>query len=165
MTHYSEEFKESIVQKMMPPNAISVTELVKEAGISDSTLYKWRNDYQNKGIAIPANNSKPESWSAEDKLAVVFETLPLNEENLSEYCRSKGLYVEQIKQWKQMALSGYQTNTLIAKKKNNDYKKEQLKVKKLEAELRRKDKALAETATLLVLSKKCQAIWGESEDD
>jgi len=39
------------------------------------------------------------------------------------------------------------------------------KIKKLERELNRKEKALAETATLLVLSKKWEAIWGETEED
>jgi len=35
----------------------------------------------------------------------------------------------------------------------------------LKKELRRKDKALAETAALLVLQKKVRAIWGNDEDD
>ena len=43
-------------------------------------------------------------------------------------------------------------------------KKDRQRIKKLEAELNRKEKA-AETAALLVLSKKCHAIWGESEED
>jgi hypothetical protein len=38
-------------------------------------------------------------------------------------------------------------------------------LRQLEAELRRKDRALAETAALLVLSKKMQALWGDNEDD
>ena len=114
---------------------------------------------------MPADSSNPESWSSEDKLAVVFETMPLNEADLSEYCRSKGLYAEQIEQWKQAALSGYQRPAQKTKHKAHDHKKEQKKIKKLEAELRRKEKALAETAALLVLSKKCQAIWGVSEEN
>jgi hypothetical protein len=35
----------------------------------------------------------------------------------------------------------------------------------LKKELRRKDKALAETTALLVLKKKAASIWGEPEDD
>ena len=37
--------------------------------------------------------------------------------------------------------------------------------KELEKELARKDKALAETAALLALKKKAEAIWGDDEDD
>jgi hypothetical protein len=37
-------------------------------------------------------------------------------------------------------------------------------MKALERELRRKERALAEAAALLTLSKKARAIWGEDED-
>ncbi len=165
MQRYSKEFKDSIIQKMMPPNAVSVPDLVKETGVTDSTLYNWRKEYRNQGVAVPADNSNPENWSAEDKLAVIVETMPLNEVELSEYCRSKGLYAEQVEQWKQAALTGCQSKTHVVKQRVHDHKKDQKKIKKLEAELTRKEKALAETAALLVLSKKCQAIWGENEED
>jgi transposase-like protein len=55
---------------MMPPNAVSVPQLCKETGVSDVTLYKWEKEYRNKGIAVPGDNSKPDDWTAEDKLAV-----------------------------------------------------------------------------------------------
>ena len=42
MQRYPEEFKESIIQKMMPPNATSVPKLAKETGVTDTTLYNWR---------------------------------------------------------------------------------------------------------------------------
>ena len=38
-------------------------------------------------------------------------------------------------------------------------------IKGLKKELRRKEKALAETAALLVLQKKVSEIWGNDEDD
>jgi len=162
---YSEEFKESIIQKMMPPNAVSVSKLVKETGVSDVTLYKWRKDYRNQGIAVPADKSKPDQWAAEDKLAVVIETASLNEVKLSEYCRRKGLYPEQISEWKISALSGYQDSRQMNKEKARFQHQDKKKIKLLESELRRKEKSLAEAATLLVLSKKCEAIWGVNEED
>ncbi len=166
MSHkYSTEFKESIIKKMMPPNPISVSQLVKETGVSDVTLYKWRKDYRNLGIVVPANQYKPDQWTAEDKLAVVIETASLNEAQLSEYCRSKGLYPEQVNEWKTSALTGYQNSQQLKQEKTLNQQHNKKKIKQLEAELRRKEKALAETAALLVLSKKCQAIWGESEED
>ena len=39
------------------------------------------------------------------------------------------------------------------------------RIKELEWEIRRKDKALAEAAALLVLKKKAEAIWGALDDD
>lgn len=162
---YSEEFKESVIKKMMPPNPVPVSQLVKETGVSDVTLYKWRKDYRDQGIAVPANRNNPNQWAAEDKLAVVIETAALNQVQLSEYCRSKGLYPEQIHEWKTSALSGYQNSRQLNKQKNLDQQRDKKQLKRLESELRRKEKALAETAALLVLSKKCQAIWGEHEEE
>jgi transposase len=47
------------------------------------------------------------------------------------------------------------------KKASSDSKR----VRELEKQLRRKDKALAEIAALLVLPKKVQAICGDEDDD
>ena len=113
---------------------------------------------------MPADNSNPENWSADDKLAVVIETAALNETQLSEYCRSKGLYAEQIVQWKAAALSGYQHSEQVEKEKARSRQEDKKQIRKLESELRRKEKALAETAALLVLAKKCEAIWGDEEN-
>lgn len=150
---------------MMPPNSKSIRQLSSETGVSDVTLYKWRKSFRDKGVVVPGDNSKPESWAAGDKLAVVIETASLNEVELSEYCRSKGLYKDQINQWKIEALSGYE-KSILAKKSQSLYRREdKQKIKILERELNRKEKALAETAALLVLSKKWEAIWEENEED
>lgn len=162
---YSDEFKESAIKKMMPPNSISIPKLSSETGVSDVTLYKWRKSYRNKGVAVPGDKSKPANWSAGDKLAVVIETASFNEVELSEYCRSRGLYKEQISRWKIEALSGYERSSQVRKTQSQDRREDKQKIKKLERELNRKEKALAETAALLVLSKKWEAVWGENEED
>ena len=162
---YSEDFKESIIKKMMPPKPVSVPELCRETGVSNVTLYKWRKDYQNRGVAVPTKKKKSETWSAEDKLAVVIETASFNEIQLSEYCRNKGLYKEQIDKWKIAALSGYENSVQLKKTQIHHRRQDKQKIKKLERELNRKEKALAETAALLVLSKKWEANWGENEED
>ncbi len=162
---YSEEFKESVIKKMMPPNSVAVSKIAQDTGVSDVTLYKWRNTFRNRGLAVPGDKQAPENWTAADKLAVVIETASMNEAQLGEYCRSKGLYPEQIAQWKDSAISGYQHSREVEKDKARGRREDKTKIKRLESELRRKDKALAETAALLVLSKKLEAIWGESEED
>jgi transposase-like protein len=98
-------------------------------------------------------------------LAVVIETVSFNEVQLSEYCRRKGLYQEQIEQWKSAALSGFQQSRQRKQEKLRLRREDKKTIKNLERELKRKDKALAETAALLVLSKKCEAIWGVNEED
>jgi transposase-like protein len=162
---YSDEFKESVIKKMMPPSPKSIPQLCSETGVSDVTLYKWRKTYRNKGVAVPGDKSKPDIWTAEDKLAVVIETASFNEVQLSEYCRSKGLYKDQIDQWKIAALSGYETVDNRKKDQSRYRREDKQEIKTLKRELHRKEKALAETAALLVLSKKCEAIWGVKEED
>ena len=114
---------------------------------------------------MPADPSNPESWSGENKLAVVIETAALNEEELAKYCRRKGLYVEQISRWREAAIAGAQTLRPLSAEERRELQQERKKTRQLEKEFRRKDKALAETAALLVLQKKAQAIWGDGEDD
>jgi predicted NodU family carbamoyl transferase len=116
-------------------------------------------------VVVPGDKSKTENWAAGDKLAVVIETASLNELQLSEYCRSKGLYKERIALWKLEALSGYERSTQVKKTQSLHRREDKQKIKKLERELRRKEKALAETADPLVLSKKWEAIWEENKED
>ncbi len=163
--HYSLEAKEAIVRRMLPPTSVIITDLCKETGVARSTIYKWKKDYLNKGIAVPSNKSKSINWSAQNKLAVVIETASMNAVELNEYCRHKGLYPDQITQWKQSALLGYQHRDNHIKEQNRHSQEDKQKIKSLETELRRKDKALAETAALLVLSKKFEAIWGGNEEN
>jgi transposase len=100
-----------------------------------------------------------------DKFAVVLETAQLNEAELAEYCRLKGLFVEQIAVWRDAcqeanAQLGAQSREELAQSKGD-----RKRIKELEKELRRKEKALAEAAALIILRKKAQAIWGDGEDD
>jgi len=165
MPKYNDEFKEQVVRKMMPPNAMSVAQISRDTGVSDVTLYNWRNRFRHKGQAVPADPSNPENWSGENKLAVVIETAALNAEELAEYCRQKGLYVEQIAHWREAAAAGAATQRPLSVAERRELQQERKKNRKLAKELRRKDRALAETAALLVLQKKAQAIWGDEEDD
>ncbi len=164
MTQYSEEFKASIIVKMLPPNNVPVPQLVRETGIPKDTLYTWRNKHR-KALVDTTTAQPPASGqlSSEEKYTAVIESASLNEVELSEYCRRKGLYPEQISAWRNACM---QANASQAPKVDRPRLKAQAKhIKQLEAELRRKDKALAETAALLVLKKKVQEIWGEFEDE
>ena len=165
MSKYSEGFRERAVQMMMAPEAKSVAQVSRETGASEQTLYNWRNRLRHEGKAVPADPSNPESWNGENKLAVVIETAALNAEELAEYCRGKGLYVEQIARWREAAIAGAETQRPLSATERRELLQDRKKIRQLEKELRRKEKALAEAAALLLLQKKTQAIWGASEDD
>ncbi|WP_215796668.1 hypothetical protein [Paludibacterium yongneupense] len=96
---------------------------------------------------------------------VVVETLSMSEIELSEYCRAKGLFPEQVKQWREISIQAHaeaDTTDAASTQQNKVLRKQN---KRLEREILRKDKALAEAAALLILQKKVRALWGDNEDD
>jgi transposase-like protein len=160
MNQYSEELKASLIARMLPPNNVSVAELVRETGIPKDTLYTWRRNAQ-KGHA-PAQEKPADGLSSEEKFNVVLETASLNEVELGEYCRRKGLFPQQIDAWREICK---QAHAPLAPKADRQKLRNQAKeIKSLDAELRRKEKALAEAAALLVLQKKVRALWEEPEE-
>jgi len=165
MKRYSLERKEVAIQKMMPPSNTPISALAVETGITEVTLYNWRKQAKSRGLAVPGDGKNAESWSSSDKFAVVLETAALNEAELAEYCRKKGLYAEQISMWKLACIRANATAAEQGKTFKEQTKKDKKRIKVLEVDLRRKEKALAETAVLLVLRKKANAIWGKSEDE
>ena len=163
MARYSEERKQAAIEKMMPPQNRPISELAKETGISDVTLYHWRKQARARGMAVPGDGRNPENWSPEDRFAVVVDTIALNEAELAEYCRRKGLFVEQIAAWKQACIQGTMADAPGASREQA--RRDRKRIRQLEGELRYKEKALAETAALLVLRKKAEAIWGKEGDE
>ena len=162
MTRYSNELKASVIQKMMPPQNVPIAQLAQETGITEATLYAWRKQAKSQGVPVPGDGQNPEQWRSEDKFAVVLETAALNETELAEYCRKKGLYPGQVEQWKSTCLQANANETEHRKTLSDERKSDKKQIMVLQQELNRKDKALAETSALLVLSKKARAIWGST---
>ena len=142
---------------MLPPNNTAIRQLSQEEGISEATLHKWRAEARGKGQLLPDADAGPEGWSSRDKFAAVLETAALNEADLAEYCRKRGLFPEQITAWRgacEQTNDWYRSSVAWISQANREEKK---RVRTLERDL-------AETAALLVLRKKAQAIWGDGED-
>ncbi|KXS52288.1 MAG: putative IS3 family mobile element-associated protein [Marinobacter sp. T13-3] len=161
---YSAERREAVLKKMLPPNNRSIREIAEEEGISEATLYNWRKAARAEGRLLPDGDQSPEGWTAADKFAAVVETAALNEAELSAWCRERGLYPEQIRQWRQACEQANDWDRTQNDRLRQARKTDQQRLKELERELKKKEKALAETAALLVLSKKAKAIWGDGED-
>jgi transposase len=90
---------------MLPPHSMAIRQLSREEGISEATLHKWRSEARGKGQLLPDADAGPEGWSSRDKFAAVLETAALNEADLSEYCRTRGLYPAQITAWRTSAIA------------------------------------------------------------
>lgn len=172
---YSEMFKRKMVQKMTGPDALSASALSKQVDVPQTTLSKWLRKAgiessftyprrQNDAVQMrhPVTKKSPNEWSPEEKLKAVLEAASLTDEQLGEFLRRKGLHETHLQQWRIQMLDGL-GQARKAKARSNPNKTKQ--IRELEKELRRKDKALAETAALLVLKKKVQQIWGDEDDD
>ena len=113
---------------------------------------------------MPGDNKLTDEWPAEAKFATVLETAALSEIELSEYCRRKGLYPEQVQQWRQACILGQQSARTLQQAEKAQAKADKKRIRQLEQELRRKDKALAEAAALLILQKKLDAYWSNIDE-
>lgn len=151
----SPERKSAALAKLLPPYNMTVTAVAQ----MEATLYYWRNKAKAEGIPVPGADKTTNQWSAEARLAVIIETATLSETELAQYCRKKGLYPEQISQWKQGFLQVSSPTDKAALKQS------QKEVKQLKRELVRKEKALAEAAAILVLRKQLRDFYGETDED
>lgn len=164
MAHYSLERRESVVRRMLN-EGISMSALARETGIAEGTLYRWHHATTPNGETVAVTRKHSVKHSASQKLASVVQAASLNEAELAEYCRKQGLYPEHVKAWRAQAeqalgADGAVSASLLREALTTEKKRNRA----LERELHRKDRALAETAALLVLRKKAAAIWGEDED-
>jgi len=162
---YSTERKQAVLTKLCPPHNRTIREVAAEEGISEATLYNWRKQARERGELYPDAGSEAEGWTARDKFSAVLETAAMNEAERSEYCRKRGLYPEQLAAWRracEQANDWAEQRSALQLKANREQRR---KLRQLERELDRKEKALAETAALLTLSKKARAIWGDGEDE
>lgn len=163
MAKYSQEKRDYALALMSPPNNMTVAQVSVRTGVTEPTLYAWRTQARDAGRAVPGDGGSPDGWRSEDKFAVVVETMGLAQAELAEYCRKKGLHVEQVTQWRATCM---QANSSAATQAcASSLAQERKRSRELEKELRRKEKALAEAAALLVLSKKLEAFRKGRDED
>ena len=160
---YTKEFKDSVLKRLEQNE--SVSSLSDELNISKSTIYQWVRTHNKKQKNNSINLKSKSNWTSEDKFQVVLESSSFTEAELAEYCRRKGIYVDEVKAWREQCLKANETTTEDPKLLKESLKAEKEINKELQRELRHKEKALAETAALLVLRKKANAIWGDPEED
>ena len=163
---YSENFKRKMVQRMSGPTGRSATSLSRETGVSQATLSRWLHQARTIGgmtkkdePAMPQPELVRKERSPEDKLRLVLEGSRLSEAELGAFLRREGLHEADLDGWREAMIAG-----LKPPPSPHARSVEVRRVHALEKELRRKDKALAEAAALLVLQKKVRALWGDEDD-
>ncbi len=164
---YTEAFKDAMVVKMTVPGGVTASVLSKETGVSQPTLSKWKKSRAKIDVMSNEKRSRrrPQDWSGEEKLKAIIETAKMSEEELGSYLRREGLHSTDLEQWSGDFLEAHDSHLTKGGKRKRFVSEEKKKIKELEREVRRKDKALAEATALLILKKKAELIWGLVEDD
>jgi transposase len=157
VARYSKTFKDRAVARLLPPESSPVQQVSQDTGVSVATLERWRAD----ALSTPA---RERVWTAVARLQAVIATAAMDEGQRSIWCRENGIYPTELQQWKDDATAalGEVPEERASAQETRDSRK---RIRELERDLRRKDKALAETAALLVLSKQLQAIFQKRDEE
>ena len=140
---------------MLPPESATAEQVSRDSGIGAQTLERWLSD----ALSRPA---RERAWTAAARFEAVLTTAPMDEVARNAWCREHGVYPKDLAAWREHATQAL-AEPQEARATPGQTREDQRRIKELERELRRKDKALAETAALLVLSKKVEAIFNKAE--
>jgi transposase-like protein len=153
---FPEEFQKSVVSKFLNRGSKSAVAVSRDLDVSLSSIYGWIKKYGN----VQPMTNKPNDRKVQDKLELVIKYFSLPDEERGKFLRENGLHSDHLELWKKAMESG-----LRPEPKSSELAEEKKKVKALEREIHRKDKALAEAAALLILQKKANLLWGKDEDE
>ena len=162
---HSIEFQEQALSKVRQRGARSVQDVANDLNMPVGTLRKWLSKSNRKGEVGKPVSDLPvdlpaQSWSPAQRLLALNQTHGMPETQLHAWCREKGLFDHQLKAWGEAFCSATVSESREARTALREL---QVKHDGLQRELRRKEKALAEAAALLVLQKKFQALWEDEE--
>jgi transposase-like protein len=160
---YSLELKESISKRFQGASPPKIAELSVSTGISKSTLYLWRQQAL-PSISSPSPLScSPPRRSADEKWRLIKLSEALEGQELGEFLRREGLHLAQLDEWRTDILKALKPMNKKIKSRSKRERELEKRVKYLEADLKRKESALAEAAALLLLSKKVKVLWEEED--
>ena len=159
---YSTGFRNTLLKKVLPPENRSISEVSKETGVSEQTIRNWLFRLKNDNLNSQEGEVSPEQRSPAEKMSLIFESKTLGKESKGEWLRKNGIHSEHLVLWEQELRDQVNDKATKDKETIKDQKK---KIKLLEKDLERKEKALAEMAALYTLKKKAEAIWGEDGED
>jgi transposase len=165
MRHITSEAKQSIIEKAINRGQKTLDQVAKENNVGYSTLTGWLKLARLQAGFKTGRRGRPQKGQDQTPpLQHLLTTSGLDEEDVGVYCREPGIYNFQLEGWrnKLMKKDCNEKQTTVDR---NELKSLKEKIKHLERDLHRKDKALAETSALLVLKKKADLIWGDLAED
>ena len=164
--HLTTEYKLNIVKKALARREDqTITAIAKQHTVSRSALSRWIQEVKAGKLSNDKQTQEqcPSDWNVQAKIAAVTATQGQSEEQRSVYCREKGIYPHHLEQWEQELMNKPNDDKL--KQYRADIRALKDENKQLQRELRRKEKALAEAAALIILKKKAQALFNPDGED
>jgi transposase len=149
---YSLAFKQKMVQRLIGKDAVSALQLSRQTGVRQQNLSRWLEEARSLPL-VASGNAKERQWTVEQKARVLAEACNLTGEQQHAYLEREGVRLVDFERWR-IALEEDGRESAATTKR----------IRNLERELARKEKALAEAAALLVL-KKTVANLHHDEDD
>jgi hypothetical protein len=107
------------------------------------------------------NSTEVKKWTAEAKLKSLNETSSLGENELGLYLRREGLYSHQLTEWRVDVLESLSEDRRRPQAPRRDERDD--RIKELERDLTRMEKALAEASARMMLEKKADLFWANRE--
>jgi transposase len=155
---YSVSIKEQMVKRLLIPRGDGVRELSVETGISKSALFAWK-----RKAKVKTKRPGEKEWTASEKLRVLGGgEPPLEGEAFGALLRREGLHEAQVSAWRVAAAEALGAEAapggLATAAQREELAEAKKRVKELERDALRKDRALAEAAALMLLEKKLQSI-------
>ena len=155
---YSEELRAKVVERALVGESTQ-DDLAEEFGVSRSSIQNWMRRHRSSGATrLSGKDKRPQSWTREERLEAVLATHALSEEELGSWCRKRGIHTHHLGQWRQELVEGSVGKATEA----GETRALRVENRALKKDLRRKEKALAETTALLVLKKKQPRSGGKS---
>ncbi len=150
---YSLAFKQKMVERLTGKHALSALQLSRETGVRQQNLSRWLEEARSLPL-VAADSSKGRQWSVEQKARMLAEASNLSGEPLRAYLEREGVRLADFERWR-IALEEDGRESAATTKR----------IRNLERELARKEKALAEAAALLVLKKTVAHLHHGEDDD
>jgi transposase len=149
---FSMAFKQKMVHRLTGKNAVNPSQLARETGIRQQNLSRWLEQARSLPVVVSDQPNLPK-WTVEQKARIVAEGSKFTGEQLTSYLDGEGVKLAQFECWRQALAQDGRDSVATSKH-----------IRKLERELTRKEKALAEAAALLVLKKTIESLYQDEDD-
>ncbi len=150
---YSLAFKQKMIERLTGKEALSASQLSRETGVRQQNLSRWLQEARSLPF-VGSRDVTERSFTLEEKARVLADAANLRGEELHAYLEREGVKLGDFERWR-IALQEDGRSSIATSRR----------IRQLERELARKEKALAEAAALLVLKKTIAKLHPDEDDD